>query len=78
MSALPLKADIDQRNSHVRFVPTADIQLLNHVQKHRGERLAIQLGTERDGMPVIAQWIIDQHAQFGFAVGFSVSPAHAT
>jgi hypothetical protein len=27
MSALPPKADIRQRNRHVRFVPKADIQL---------------------------------------------------
>ena len=28
MSVIPLKADIDQRGLHVRFVPVADINLL--------------------------------------------------
>src|SRR5262245_39763652 len=34
MSALPPKADIDRRNSHVRFVPKADIRIAANLFDH--------------------------------------------
>jgi hypothetical protein len=44
MSALPPKADIDERRSHVRFVPKADILPPRHVSLCGGGlRSAIQL-----------------------------------
>jgi hypothetical protein len=40
MSALPQKADIRQRYSDVRFVPTPDIRRLRY--SHEGSRLGLK------------------------------------